>query len=175
MEQPSASPGPRTAEEPMAFTRGELARGVMAACVAFGLATPVVAIIVLLAFDSTYATFSLYLVATGWLIGIVPTTTLAGFAFAPLARLVGRRLTREKRRWPHVLSHAALGAAAAVVMGALVGLLIGATSWRGDALQGATLGFSAGALACPLAAAAAAYGWWFTARRAFADDRAAAE
>ncbi len=158
----------------MAFTRWELARGVIAACLAFGLSAPVVAVIALIAFDSGYALFGLYLIAVGWLIGIVPATTLAGFAFAPLARLVGRRLRGEPRRWPHILSYASLGAVASITMSALIGLLIGATSWSGDPLQGIAFALPVGALAAPLAAASAAYGWHFTARRALADDRATA-
>lgn len=171
MEPLFAEPSPRTPEEPMAFTWWELTRGVIAACLVFAIAAPALALVVAVISDPAHAGFSIYLIVAGWLLGIVPTTALAGFALAPVAKRIGRALRHRRSLWPHLLSYFALGAAASLIGGAIVGLLIGATSWSGDAVMGAGFVIPLAALLAPVAGASAATGWLITARRALRDDR----
>ncbi|MFT4285336.1 MAG: hypothetical protein QM598_10940 [Protaetiibacter sp.] len=170
-----AEPNPRTPDAPMAFTSTELTGGVIAAGVSFTLAAPALVLLVAAILDVRSFGFALMIVIYGSLLVLIPATVVMCFAFAPIARLAGRALRRETRRWPHLLVYAALGAAASIVAGVAVGAIFGALSVDGArVLEGIAFVGPWGGMLAPVAAGSAAFGWFRAARRALAADRRAA-
>lgn len=155
----------------MAFTSWEMMRGLLIAGVSFNLAVPALALTVMGLFAPGQLWFTAYVLAIAML-ALVPSTLLALLALTPAVRAIGRRLRSETRRWPHVLSYAALAAGASIAASLFVGLAIGATSGTGQPL--AAIGFTvpAGIVLAPLASGAAALGWHLTVRYAQADELA---
>jgi hypothetical protein len=158
----------------MAFTDAELVRGAITAGVTFLLVTPLVMIVLTLA--TTHYPQSLgiavYVILVATLVGVVPATLLTVIAATPVARAVARALRRERRRWPHLLAFAGLGAVASVAASTVAGLLMWAATAEpsGPIPLEFTLPF--GLLLAPIAAASSAWGWWRTSRRALARDAA---
>ncbi|GAA2449266.1 hypothetical protein [Agromyces soli] len=161
---------PRTAERPMAFTFGEFARGAGMAWLAFQLAFPLVyALIVFVGgvvdpsssdpLSSSigfgfYAVFVTFLYQTPWTLGAL---VFGGI----LAWLLGLALQRVPAFGWHLAAFAALGA--------LIGVV---ASWSAfGALGGGAFVVQLPAVA--VSAAAVAFGWWWTARRALRADAAA--
>lgn len=161
---------PRTAERPMAFTFGEFARGAGLAWLAFQLAFPLLYAVVgivagLLAPSSSdpvgqslafgiASVFYTFLSQTPWTLGAL---VFGGI----LAWLLGWALQRVPAFGWHLAAFAALGA--------LIGVV---ASWSAfGAMGGGALVVQLPAVA--VSAAAVAFGWWWTARRALRADAAA--
>jgi len=165
-------PRPRSADEPMAFTDAELARGAIITGVAFVLASPIVMIALTLA--TTHYPQSvgiwIYVILVATVVGIAPATLITVIACTPVARAIGRALRRERRRWPHLLAFAGLGAAASVVAAIVVGLAMWAASAGSHGPAPLTFTLPFGLLLAPVAAGSAAFGWWRASRRALTRD-----
>lgn len=170
-------PSPRTAEAPMAFTTSELVGGVITAAVAFNIAAPVLTIAVAAIADPRYVGFAAYVVLFAWFLVVAPSTLVMCLAFTPLARVIGRAMRAEARRWPHLLVYAGLGATASVAASILAGLVIGALSGGGARTIGDGIAFLFpwGGILAPIAAGSAAVGWYRAWRRAIAADRRAVD
>lgn len=164
---------PRTAEEPMAFTDGELVRGLITTGITFVVAVPLVFGSIVMATSSANEwMLSLYIVAVASFVFIAPVTLVLLVLATPLARRIGHALRRERRRWPHLLAFAALGAVLCIVGSVLVGFTMWATNSGLASPNPIPVTATVGAMAAPLAAGSAAFGWWRTSRRALAADAA---
>jgi hypothetical protein len=158
----------------MAFTDAELVRGAISTGVTFVLLAPVLMIVLTLAttHDPQSLGIAIYVILVATFVGVIPFTLLTVVVATPVARAIGRALRRERRRWPHLLAFAGLGAVTSVLVSTVAGLLM----WTATAEQGGpiplefTLPF--GLLLAPIAAASSAWGWWRTSRRALARDAA---
>ncbi|MDQ2697562.1 MAG: hypothetical protein M3Y46_02080 [Actinomycetota bacterium] len=165
---------PRTAAEPMTFTDAELVRGAVTAGLTFVLVAPLTMIVLTVA-TTRYPQslgISVYVMLIVTLVGVAPSTLLTVVVATPIARAVGRALRRERRRWPHLLAFAGLGAVASVLASTIVGLLIWAASAGNTGPNPLTFTVPFGLLLAPLAAGSSAWGWWRASRRALAHDAA---
>lgn len=161
-DQPA--PSPRTAEEPLAFTRDELLSGALLTWLLF-LALVAIGILGWALTISSGHDLGTALVG-GVIYGAVVVLiggAIAAFAIAfcvPLVWGLGRMLRRQGRVWIHLLVYTGLGIGA----GALA-------LWCSTALLE---GFSAVAVVPAIAILLAVpLGWWWTAHRALQRDRGA--
>ena len=173
MTPQAAEANPRSAKTPMAFTSWEMVRGLLVAGLSFTIAVPTLAVLASFAYAPGQLWFTLYVLFVGML-AVVPSTVLALISLTPAVRAIGRRLSSETRHWPHVLSYTALAVGASIVASLFVGLAIGLTTGTGDPVAPLAFTVPVGIVLAPLAAGAAAFGWYSTMRHALADDRNAA-
>lgn len=169
MSAPLPAPlSPRTVDEPMAFTAEELVGGVLRGAGIFAVAAPVLTIAAVFIFFPESAPSSAAVVVMVWFVVVLPAALVAALVFTPVARAVGWRLRRERRRWPHLLSYGALGACAAVVAGAAAGLVIGGLAGAPFAAIASTT--SIAAIYAPVAAVSTSLGWYLRMRSALRAD-----
>lgn len=139
---------PRTDAEPMAFTRTEFLRGVLAAWL-WALAFPSLAWLVIF-------------FPAGWIgtVVVVPVASVATALFALPAWLLGRALRGVRRRWVHAVAFSLFGA---LVGGAATALY---AVWASGDLSLPSSAFLYGVNAL-CGASAVALGWRHAVRRAF--------
>lgn len=169
MSAPASTSSPRSAEEPMAFSAGELWRGLAFAWCIFMVLLMGYLLIMMIVEAATTPSGSAD--ASGWLVLLFLVIVASAGAWAlgaallgaPVAWLVGRSLRRVRQVPVHLLVYAAFGAVIAVVAVLILNLDDGAL-WHEPGFQW-FIG-AAATLAVPLA-------WWFTLRLALRADRRA--
>ena len=160
---------PRSAERPMAFTYGELARGALIAWGAFVVLLLIAFFVPTLmipgALTGQYVLSSLLVMTSVIIIYGGLFSFVAMLVGSPLAWLIARTLTRVRAIPVHVAIFFLLGA----VIGVLAILVLGLVFPNSvDGIQ-----WPISALIIVPAALAVPFGWWRSARRALRKDRGA--
>ena len=165
---PPALVSPRTADEPMAFTLGELWRGGLYAWLFFLMALCLWILAPMAVAPGAYMSFDLggLFILTFYI--LLFGGPISGFAFVlatPLAGALGTRLRRVRSRWIHLLTFAGYGALIGGTVGILYALVLGPSGENAFASILYFVAMSAG-----LTAVAAALGWLVTVQQAFRKD-----
>lgn len=159
-------PSPRTADEPMAFTRSEFWRGAMRAWGAFLVLLLTLEVVASVITDLTYRAqtgvahvYNLPLLPVLLLMSLLVGGVISGLSLLigiPIAYRVGRALRRERRMAVHLAVYSAFG----FIFGALVGGASYFVALSGSAASVGLPALYAGLIAGGLSAAAVAFGWW---------------